>query len=228
MRIPPAAAKLRRILNLAQLVQSHALSFFYLSSPDLLLGMDADPAKRHIFGVAQANPEMGRGGVRLRMFGQRVIELLAGKRIHPGWAVPGGVSEPLASEKRDEILAMIPEALATTQKTLEWFKRNLENYRDEIRTFGNFPSLFLGLVSSDDHAEYYDGKLRVTNAKGHIVVDKVDPANYTDIIEEASEPFTFMKFPYYKPMGYPEGMYRVGPLARLNVARQCGTPLADQ
>ncbi|MGA2482815.1 MAG: Ni/Fe hydrogenase subunit alpha [Candidatus Acidiferrales bacterium] len=227
VRIPPTAAKLRRVLNLAQLIQSHALSFFYLSSPDLLLGMDADPAKRNILGVAAANPEMGRGGVRLRQFGQHIIELLAGKRIHPGWAVPGGVSEPLAGEKRDEILAMIPEALATTRKTLDWFKSNLENYRDEIRTFANFPSLFMALVS-DDQAAYYDGRLRFVDAKGKIIADKLDPARYAEYIEEAAEPFTFMKFPYYKPMGYPGGIYRVGPLARLNVARQCGTPLAEQ
>ncbi len=228
VRIPPVAAKLRRILNLAQLIQSHALSFFYLSSPDLLLGMDADPAERNILGVARANPEMGRGGVRLRQFGQHIIELLGGKRIHPGWVVPGGVNEPLASDKRDAILAMIPEALATTEKTLVWFKSSLGKFTEEISTFANFPSLFLGLIGPDDTAEYYDGKLRFTDARGEIVADGLSPARYADYIEEAVEPFTFMKFPYYKPMGYPEGHYRVGPLARLNIAQRCGTPLADQ
>src|ERR1700740_3829121 len=108
VQIPPTAAKLRRIMNLAQLIQSHALSFFYLSSPDLLLGMDSDPAERNLFGVARANPELGRGGVRLRQFGQQVIELLGGKRVHPGWVIPGGVNEPLSIEKRDRILGMIP------------------------------------------------------------------------------------------------------------------------
>ena len=94
VRIPHTAAQLRRMLNLAQMVQSHALSFFYLSSPDLLLGMESDPATRHIFGVAAAKPELGRAGIALRRFGQHIIELLGNKRIHPGWVIPGGVTEP--------------------------------------------------------------------------------------------------------------------------------------
>jgi len=228
VRIPPAAAKLRRILNLAQIIQSHALSFFYLSSPDLLLGMDADPGERNFFGVARANPELGRSGVHLRQFGQQVIELLAGKRIHPGWVVPGGVNEPLSVEKRDKILSRIPEALATAQKTLQWFKGNLENYREEIRMFANFPSLFMGLITGTERPGYYEGKIRFTDAVGNIVADNLDPARYPEFLEEAVEPFTYMKFPYYKPRGYPNGIYRVGPLARLNIAERCGTPLAEQ
>ena len=113
VEIPYTAAQLRRLLNMAQLVQSHALSFFHLSSPDLLLGMDSDPANRHILGVAAANPKLGLAGIGLRRFGQSIIELLAGKRVHPGWVVPGGVTEPLTAEKRDKILAMIPDAYAS-------------------------------------------------------------------------------------------------------------------
>jgi NAD-reducing hydrogenase large subunit len=228
VRIPPAAGKLRRILNLAQIIQSHALSFFYLSSPDLLLGMESDPAERHIFGVARANPELGRSGVLLRKFGQQVIETLGGKRIHPGWVIPGGVNDPLSIEKRDHILAMIPEALATAQKTLGWFKKRLETYREEIRTFANFSSLFMGLVTGRERPGYYEGKLRFTDATGRIVADKLDPSRYWEYMDEVTEPFTFTKFPYYKPLGYPGGMYRVGPLARLNLAERCGTPLAEQ
>jgi NAD-reducing hydrogenase large subunit len=228
VRIPPAAAKLRRILNLAQIIQSHALSFFYLSSPDLVLGMDAHPSERNLFGVIRDNPELGRGGIRLRQFGQQVIELLGGKRIHPGWVVPGGVNEALASEKRDRILAEIPEALLISQKSLRWFKSKLEAYREEIRTFANFPSLFMGLITGNERPGYYEGKLRFTDATGKIVADNLDPANYPEFIGEAVEPFTYMKFPYYKPRGYPEGIYRVGPLARLNISERCGTPLADQ
>ncbi|HEY1484382.1 MAG TPA: Ni/Fe hydrogenase subunit alpha [Candidatus Acidoferrum sp.] len=228
VRVPPTAAKLRRILNLAQIIQSHALSFFYLSSPDLLLGMDSDPKDRNIFGVMKSKPELGRGGVQLRKFGQRVIETLAGKRIHPGWVVPGGVNAPLTQEKRDLILSWIPEVLEVTLKSLHWFKQNLENYREEIRTFANFPSLFMGLVTPDERVGYYDGKIRFTDSLGNIVADNLDPANYPEFLGEAVEPYTFTKFPYYKPMGYPEGMYRVGPLARLNLVDHCGTPLAQQ
>src|SRR6478672_7652146 len=112
VEIPPTAAKLRRIMNLAQLVQSHALSFFYLSSPDLLLGMDSDPAKRNILAVNEAHPTLARDGIALRKFGQEIIAMLGGKRIHPAWAVPGGVSEPLSGDKREKILGMIPDTVA--------------------------------------------------------------------------------------------------------------------
>src|SRR5947209_16875167 len=122
VRIPHTAAQLRRMLNLAQMVQSHALSFFYLSSPDLLLGMEADPKMRHIFGVVAAKPELGRAGIALRRFGQHIIELLGNKRIHPGWVVPGGVTEPLAAAKRDEIMAMLPEAFHSIKLALAAYK----------------------------------------------------------------------------------------------------------
>src|SRR5450631_4755874 len=132
VRIPHTAAQLRRMLNLAQMVQSHALSFFHLSSPDLLLGMESDPAKRHIFGVAAARPDLGLAGIGLRRFGQHIIELLGNKRIHTGWVVPGGVTEPLSSAHRDEILAMIPEAYKNIKYALNWYKQIVPNFKDEI------------------------------------------------------------------------------------------------
>ena len=232
--IPPTAAKLRRIMNLAQLVQSHALSFFHLSSPDLLFGMDAPPAKRNIFGVVEANPALAKDGIALRKFGQEIIARLGGKRIHPAWVVPGGVSDPLESEMRGEMLRAIPAALAIAQRTLTWFKDVLEQFRDEIRTFGNFPSMFMALVPpqtpGENNAllEHYDGVLRFVDASGNIVVDQIDPNKYLDYIAESVEPDTYLKSPYYKTQGYPNGIYRVGPLARLNVIDRCGTPLADK
>ena len=129
VRIPNTAAQLRRVLNLAQMVQSHALSFFYLSSPDLLLGMESDPAARNIFGVVAAKPELGRAGVALRRFGQHIIELLANKRIHPGWVVPGGLTEPRDVVKRDEILAMLPEAHANLSLALDAYKQIAANFK---------------------------------------------------------------------------------------------------
>ena len=228
VRIPETAEKLRRIMNLAQIVQSHALSFFHLSSPDFLLGMDSDPAKRNIFGVAAHSPELARDGVRLRKFGQEIIELLGGKRIHPAWVVPGGVSEPLKVEYRDQILKSIPEAKDIVVRSLGWFKRQLENFREEIRTFANFPSMFMALTKDDGNLAFYKGWLRLVDADGEIVQDHIDPADYEEYIGEAVEPSSYLKSPYYKPMGYPKGMYRVGPLARLNMAKRCGTPLADQ
>lgn len=226
--IPETAANLRRIMNLAQLVQSHALSFFHLSSPDLLMGFDADPAKRHLFGVAQDYPQLARDGIRLRQIGQTAIEILGGKKIHPAWAVPGGVNKPLAAQDRDKMLAMIPEGLEIAQRTLQWYKRAASNFGAETRTFANFPTLFMGLITESGGLEHYDGLLRMVDAKGEIVVDKFPPEKYQELIAEAVEPFSFMKFPYFKKLGYPQGIYRVGPLARLNLVDHCGTPMADQ
>jgi NAD-reducing hydrogenase large subunit len=227
VRIPHTAAQLRRMLNLAQTVQSHALSFFYLSSPDLLLGMESDPATRHLFGVVGAKPELGRAGVSLRRFGQHIIELLGNKRIHPGWVIPGGVTEPLASAKRDEILAMIPEAYNNIKLALTWYKQIAEKFEPEIEVFANFASLYMGLINEDESVEFTDGTLRLIDAKGGIVADGITANQFPEVIGEAVEPYSYTKFAYYKPLGYPEGSYRVGPLARLNIAQSMGTPLAD-
>ncbi|MBN2327803.1 MAG: Ni/Fe hydrogenase subunit alpha [Candidatus Omnitrophica bacterium] len=226
--IPETAANLRRVMNLAQFVQSHALSFFHLCSPDLMLGMDADPGDRNIFGMMAKFPELTQNGVRLRKFGQQVIEWLGGKRIHPAWVVPGGVNEPLSTELRDRILEQIPDMLSIIKKTLEQYKRSLEGYHEETRTFANFPSLFMALVNPQNEFAHYDGKLRFVDGSGRIVADGIEANQYSDYIAEAVEPWTYLKFPYYKPIGYPDGIYRVGPLARLNVIENCGSPLANQ
>jgi NAD-reducing hydrogenase large subunit len=227
VRIPHTAAQLRRMLNLAQMVQSHALSFFYLSSPDLLLGMESDPQTRHIFGVVAAKPELGRAGVALRRFGQHIIELLGNKRIHPGWVVPGGVTEPLAAAKRDEILGMIPEAYANIKLALAWYKQIAEKFAPEIEVFGNFASLYMGLINEDESVEFTDGALRLIDARGDVIADGITANQFAEVIGEAVEAYSYTKFAYYKPLGYPEGSYRVGPLARLNIAKTMGTPLAD-
>jgi NAD-reducing hydrogenase large subunit len=225
--IPPNAVRLRKVLNLAQIVQSHALSFFYLSSPDLLLGMDSDPARRNILGVIEDHKEMALDGIRLRQFGQSTIELLAGKRIHPAWVVPGGVSSPLSVENRDRILAQLPEMIAIATRTLDWFKREMERFREEIRSFANFPTLFMGLVGENGGLEHYDGKLRFLDSGGHVIADYPN-ATYMDNIAEIAHPWSYLKTSFYKPNGYPDGIYRVGPLARLNLIDSVETPLAGQ
>jgi NAD-reducing hydrogenase large subunit len=228
VRIPPTAEKLRRIFGLAQVLQSHALSFFHLSSPDLVLGMDADPAINNIFGVADRNPEIARNGIRLRQFGQQIIERLGGKRIHPAWIVPGGVSEPLTLQNRDAILAGVPEALKIVESTLDWFKSIRERFREEITTFGNFPTLFMAMVKPDGGLTFYDGTVTIMDGAGEIVASGLDPARYPEYIGEKVETWSYLKSTYYKPKGYSDGIYRVGPLARLNVAVRCGTTRADQ
>ena len=226
--IPHTAAQLRRMLNLAQMVQSHALSFFYLASPDLLLGMESDPVARNIFGVVAAQPQLGRAGIALRRFGQHIIELLGNKRIHPGWVVPGGVTEPLAPAKRDEILAMIPEAYANIGLTLAAYKQIADSFKPEIEIFANFPTNYLGLINEDESVEFTDGALRLIDPTGAIIEDGITATRYSEVIGEAVEPYSYTKFAYYKPLGYPAGSYRVGPLARLNIAKSMGTPQADK
>lgn len=226
--IPPAAEKLRRLMNLAQITQSHALSFFHLSAPDLILGWDAPPAGRNVFGLIAADKELARGGIRLRQFGQEIIEALGGRKIHPAWSVPGGVREPISAERRDYILGRVPEARATTLLALQTFKGLLDKHKAEAEVFGNFPSLFLSLVSPNGDWEHYGGVLRVVDAHGEPACDDIDVQRFEEVIGEAVEPDSFLKSPYFRPLGYPNGVYRVGPLARLNVCKRMGAPLADR
>ena len=227
VRIPPAAALLREAIHCGQAVQSHALSFFHLSAPDLLLGMDSDPAARNVLGLAQKHPDIARDGIALRQFGQRVIERLAGERIHPPGIVPGGVALPLEAAARDAILLEIPGARAIVARTLDLLKCILDGFESEIAHFGSMPSMYAGLVSPKGELRLYDGALRFVDATGATVA-QIDPAEYAAYIGEASVTDSYLKAPYYKPIGYPEGMYRVGPLARLNTADTCGTPVADR
>ncbi len=156
--IPPTADKLRRLLNYAQFTQSHALSFFHLSSPDMLLGMDADPAIRNVVGVIREHTDLAVMGVTLRKIGQQIISILAGKRIHPAWTVPGGVNNPLTKDSRDEIAKMVPEALDLITKALSWFKGVAGNFADEVENFGNFNSLYLGLVTETGGLYFFGGE----------------------------------------------------------------------
>jgi NAD-reducing hydrogenase large subunit len=228
VEIPRAAAKQRQLVNYAQVLQSHALSFFHLSAPDLLLGMDSAPEKRNLFGLLESDVEFARRGIRLRQFGQRIIELVGGKRIHPAWGAPGGVLRAIGAAERDEIRGWIPEALQSVDLALKRLKPVLDSLASEIEHMGNFPTLFLGTVTPEGALEYYEGAIRIVDAEGNTVAEGLDPLRYASYLGEASEEWSFMKFPYYKPLGYPGGQYRVGPLARLNVAKSAGTPRADR
>ena len=226
VEIPPTAAKLRRLMHMAQFVQSHSLHFFYLASPDLLFGMDSDPAKRNIIGVVEANPELAKVGVGLRSFGQRIIETLGSKRVHPNFAIPGGVNRALLPEERDSFLKETDGVIKNIQLALSIVKDYCAKAGKELDLFASFPTGYLGLVDENGNLELYDGKLTLKDSKGIVLEDKVDPRNYLSIIEERVEDWSYLKFPFYKKMGYPAGIYRVGPLARLNVASGISTPLA--
>ena len=227
VRIPPTARKLRELIHYAQIVQSHALSFFYLSAPDLLLGMESDPATRNVLGVIAEHPELARDGIELRKFGLHIVEGLAQERVHPSWIVPGGVAAPLAAQVRDHILAELPSAKAITDRTLRFFKAALDNYQEEIGVFGSFPTMYAGLVDGKGNLQFYDGNLRFRGAAGDIVEDQIAAEDYKQWIGEASLRESYLKAPYFVPEGFPGGVYRVGPLGRLNAASACGTPAAD-
>jgi NAD-reducing hydrogenase large subunit len=228
VRVPPAAKKLRELIHYAQFVQSHALSFFYLSSPDLLLGMDSDPAARNVLGVIAEHPEMARDGIELRKFGLQLIEALAQERVHSSWIVPAGVAAPFTAPARDHVLAALPSAVAIADRTIKFFKSVLDNYKEQIEFFGSFPTMHAGLVDAEGNLQLYDGGLRFRGVDGEIVQDHVPPEKYADSIGEASLRESYLKAPYFKPVGYPAGIYRAGPLGRLNAADRYGTPRADE
>ena len=226
VRIPPAARKLRELIHYAQFVQSHALSFFYLSSPDLILGMDAYPGTRNVMGIIASHPEIARDGIELRKFGLQIIETLGQERVHSSWIVPGGVKTPMTAAMRDKILLELPKAKQIAERTLAFFKSISDQFKDDIAKFGCFPSMYLGLVNAKGDLQLYEGNLRFRGANDEIVSDQIAPEDYADWIGEATLRNSYLKAPFYKPDGV-DGMYRVGPLARLNAADRCGTPRAD-
>jgi len=227
VEIPETARLLRELEHMGQFIQSHALHFFYLASPDLLLGWDSDPAKRNVVGVIGAFPDLAKKGIRLRKFGQDIIKALGGKKVHPAFAVPGGVMNPLAKEDRDSLVAGFKEAYETAQIGLDFIKGWVEKNLEEVRRFAMYPSNYAGLMDEKGCPNMYDGKFRVVGPDGRVLAE-FDPSRYLDFIGEHVEPWSYLKFPFFKPQGYPEGCYRVGPLGRVNAADAMSTPKADQ
>ena len=227
VEIPPTAKLLRELLHMGQFIQSHALHFFHLASPDLLLGWDSDPAKRNVVGVIGAFPELAKKGIRLRKFGQDIIKALGGKKVHPAYSIPGGVIRPLLEQDRTAILSGFKEANETCQAALgiikEWSEKNLE----EVKRFANFSSNYAGLVDEHGYPNMYDGKFRVADSSGKILAE-FNPADYLQYLGEHVEPWSYLKFPFFKPQGYPDGCYRVGPLGRVNAADGMSTPKANE
>jgi NAD-reducing hydrogenase large subunit len=225
---PPAARGIRELVQLAQVVQSHALSFFYLSAPDLVLGHDAPPDRRSILGLAEAVPALARDGVALRAFGQGVIEKVTGQRIHGAFAVPGGVTRPLGPEVHQAIRAGLPAALDAAERSLHGWEDEEPRHAEEAATCGNFPSAFLALVLPGGRLTFGEGGLRLVSASGEILEDGLDPARYDELVCEQVSGASYLKAPFWRSLGPVEGNYRVGPLARLNAVDACGTPRADQ
>lgn len=224
---PPRPANLlRELMHMGQIIQSHGMHFFELAGPDLLLGFDASPEIRNVGGLLGANPELTVKAVMLRKFGQEIIRTLGGRRIHPVFAVPGGVNKALKVEERDSILQGLEQATEAIQIGLQIMKDWAEKNMEDINKFAVFPTGYFGLITPENGLELYDGNIRLIDRNG-AELERFDGANYLDYIQEHVEPWSYLKFPFYKKLGYPDGVYRVGPLGRLNIADKIDTPLAN-
>ena len=221
---PPSARRLRSLLSLAQLILSHSLSFFHLSAPDIIMGLDYDPAQRNIVGLARHRPEIIRKGIRLRQIGQEIVNRIGGGSLHPEHIVAGGMREPLTGEGRDAIAALLPEALELVQFALSVWGERGERFLSEMGACGAFPGLSLGLVGQDGTLDHLSGRLRFVDGAGAITAE-VAPEAYGDVIRETVAGDSYMK-PTECTVG-DASLYRVGPLARLRVAPFGDAPRAE-
>jgi NAD-reducing hydrogenase large subunit len=224
---PRPASLLRELMHMGQIVQSHGMHFFELGGPDLLLGFDADPAIRNVVGLIQANPELTLKAVALRKWGQEIIRIVGGRRIHPTFAVPGGVNKALCKEDRDLILTGLEESIKTTKVGIEIFRKWAETNKADIDKFAVFPTGYMGLVTPENGLELYNGNIRLVNSSGK-QLECFPVKDYLNYISEHVENWSYLKFPFYKKMGFPAGVYRVGPLGRLNAAEKIDTPIANE
>lgn len=224
---PRPASLLRELMHMGQIIQSHSMHVFELGGPDLLLGFDCDPAVRNVVGLYGANPELTVKAIKLRKYGQQIIARLGGRRIHPTFAVPGGVNAALKPADREAMLAELDEMLGYVQDGLAVMRDWVEANGEDLAKFGVFPTGYLGMVDQDNAVQLYDGDIRLVD-QGRQELEHFDGRKYLDYISEHVEPWTYLKFPYYKKLGWPDGVYRVGPLGRLNAAQKMATPLAQQ
>ncbi|MDV6346844.1 Ni/Fe hydrogenase subunit alpha [Nitrosomonas sp. Is35] len=225
-QLTPAATKLRRLLHFGQMLQSHALHFFHLSSPDFLFGFGSDPRQRNIAGVLAQYPEIAMKGVKLRKYGQQIIEAITGKRIHGTGTVPGGMNKALTLSERDALLADIDDILQWSQEALT-LNEQIHTAHPEHRDFGTLRSHYLSMTGSNGELEFYHGGLRANAADGSSIFDQLDYCNYQQIIKEEVRSWSYLKFPYFSALGTGQGWYRVGPLARINNCDRISTPLAE-
>lgn len=225
--LSPTAYKMRLLMHHGQFLQSHALHFFHLCSPDLLYGFDSDIHKRNVIGVIGSHPELAKQGVLLRKYGQEIIRATAGKKVHGTGAIPGGINKNLSLAERDEFLAEIEQIVAWAVDVVALAKNYTLEHLAELAPFGSFDSNHLALVRPDGAYEIYDGGLRACSSQGERILDHPDNQTYHHILAEEVRSWSYMKFPFLKEIGPENGWYRVGPLARLNVCDYFDTPLAE-
>ncbi len=224
---PRPASLLRELMHMGQIIQSHGMHFFELAGPDLILGFDADPAIRNVVGLVQADPDLTVKAVRLRKFGQAIISELGERSIHPTFAIPGGVNRTLTPAGRERILADLDAQIETTKIGIKIVKDWVEANRETVDKFAVFPTGYLGLITPTKGLELYDGDIRLKSRTGE-ELEIFNVQNYLDFIAEHVEPWSYLKFPYYKKLGYPGGVYRVGPLGRINMVEHIETPMANE
>jgi len=236
---PPAAKKLREMFYCAHYVHSHIAHFYALAAPDFVVGPDSDPAERNILGVvARVGLEIGGEVIKHRAYAQNIQAMLAGKATHPVWALPGGVSKGLSEDERKKIEEMAKSCVDFSRFSLKIFDDVVlanKGYIDLILSDGyRLKTNYMGLVDENNKVNFYDGKVRVVNPKGEEIV-KFSGLDYLDQVAEHVEPWTYLKFPFLKKMGwngFEEGIsssiYQAAPLARLNAADGMATPLAQE
>jgi F420-non-reducing hydrogenase large subunit len=230
---PPAAVKLRRLMQNIAYVSDKILHFYFLAAPDFVIGPDADYSVRNVVGIVQAAPEIAKQVVHMRHLGAQILEAFAGRAIHPTFSVPGGVSKPMTEAERQKMLPSAKELLEFSKFSMKFAKENVfPKYMDAIKSIGVIKVGYLGTVAPDGALDFYDGKLRLMKADGSY--DDFAYDQYVDYIGEWVEPWSYQKFPYAKKWGKlnmsldnPVGVYRTNCLARINVADKMATPLAQ-
>jgi NAD-reducing hydrogenase large subunit len=226
-QVTPTAEKMRRLMHYGQVLQSNAVNFFHLASPDLLLGFEAPVAQRNIIGVIEAFPEVGKWAIFIRKFGQQVIAATGGRRIHPRLCIPGGVNQNLAVEHRDALRNDIDQIIQWCRDALELHKSFVRSHEKLHETFASFPSSYMSLVGTEGQMDLYDGTLRAIDAAAKPIFEGVHPAEYRDYLIEEVRSWSYMKFPHIRSLGRDAGWYRVGPLAQLNCCSFIDTPIAE-
>jgi NAD-reducing hydrogenase large subunit len=227
-QLTPTAEKIRRLMHYGQTLQSHALHFFHLCSPDLLFGFDDEVRHRNIVGVIEDHPEIAKQGVLLRKFGQEVIRLTAGKRIHGTGAIPGGVNKALNREEIDYLAKDIEQIVNWAVEAVSLIKRIFFEQFDYHMNFALIDSNMLSVTGTDGAFEIYHGGLRACDSSGEIIFDHADYKQYTGYLSEGVKNWSYMKFPFITSLGADNGWYRVGPLARVNNCDYFTTPLAEK
>jgi NAD-reducing hydrogenase large subunit len=225
--LTPAAERVRRLMHYGQILQSHALHFYHLASPDLLFGFESEPGRRNVVGVLAAHPDIARQGILLRKYGQEIIRVTAGKRIHGTGSIPGGVNKAVTATERDELLVALPDVLAWAAAGVRLVAALHDANRELYDTFGAVRSSLLSLVGRGGELDLYDGVLRARDADGALIFDGEAPEQYEALLREDVRSWSYMKFPFIASRGAADGWYKVGPLARLQNCDRVGTPLAE-